>query len=695
MPSSLESLPVAEGAQLRDRLLTATSLAAATLVGGTDAASFRAALRVLGEAAEVDRVYVFEIRREADGRALCSQRHEWCAPGVTPQINNPDLQDLPLAEAGYGRWLQRFTADQPVFGEVSGFPAAERQFLEAQSIVSLVVMPVQIDRALWGFIGFDDCSGRIKWTRGAIECLRITARVLAGAIDRMNYRRRRDEVLADHEQLIASLDDVVFRFDDRGCWTFLSPAWQQRLGWTAGECLGQPAVRYVQPSDRGLVLRSWKQVVTGRQQSFRGEVRFHQRDGGCRWMLVSARAQRGEDGRVTGVTGTLTDVTAAKRAEAELIAARTAAEAASKAKSEFLSTMSHELRTPLNAVIGLAESLLEAGEAMEAARVRRYLEIIHTSGRQLLAQINDILDLARIEAGRTMPEPALFDLAAAAAELLESLRYEAQGKGLTTATHRPDAPLLVHADERLIRQALSNLLSNALKFTPAGGAVDLTVEPTPAGGVRVAVRDSGIGIAPEKHARLFRPFSQIDGSLSRPHGGTGVGLALVERIARLHGGRVAVSSAPGQGSTFSLDLPPAVRAHGLRRSPTGPDRPRAVLLVDDDAHQHTLIGDYLQRHHVEVLHAEHAEAALPLAASGPLALAVVDMGLPGMSGLELIARLRAAPATRALPILAVTAFAAPEDAQRCRAVGADAFLAKPISLRELARQIHALTGLLP
>lgn len=694
-PELDDSAPASAG--LRERLLTATSIAAAELMRGVDDEMFSKALRVLGEAAAVSRVYVFEIGRDARGRTTCSQRHEWCAAGVVPQIDNPELQLLPMEEAGFGRWLRAFEADQPVFGDVADFPAEERAFLEAQAIVSLVVMPVQIDGVLWGFMGFDECSSPAKWTREVIDCLGITARVLAGAIDRTNHRRRSDEVIADHEQLIDSLDDVVFRFDADGRWTFLSPAWSKRLGWTAADCLGRPAVKYVHRDDRALVLRSWSQVVAARQQSFRGEVRFQQRDGGFRWMLVSARAQRNPRSTITGVTGTLTDITAAKAAEAELIAARTAAETANKSKSEFLSTMSHELRTPLNAVIGLSESMLEANGTLEPARSRRYLEIIHSSGEQLLAQINDILDFARIEAGRVELDPTRFDLVALVESVVKLQQRDIETKSLRVAVQRPASRLLIDADERLLRQALHNLLGNAVKFTPAGGAITLTPALRADGGVGVAVRDTGIGIPEEKRDRLFKPFSQIDSSLSRQYGGTGLGLSLVERILRLHGGRVTVESTPGVGSTFAIELPPAVlatRTTGRARAAVAGGS-RCVLVVDDDAHQHTLVGDYLRRQGLEVLHCERAEAALRLAASEPLALALIDINLPGMSGLELITRLRANAATAALPLLAVTAFAGPEDAQRCRAVGADGFLAKPLSLRALAEQVHELTGLIP
>jgi len=360
----------------------------------------------------------------------------------------------------------------------------------------------------------------------------------------------------DYQELVDSLEDIVFRFDGEGRWTFLSSAWTKRLGWAAGTCLGRAAVKYVHPLDRGVVLHRWAEVFTGRAEAYRGEVRLLEATGGFRWMLVSARGLRDAAGALRGVTGTLTDVSAAKAVETELIAARAAAEAANQSKSEFLSTMSHELRTPLNAVIGLTESLLEVGPPFEPARTQRYLGIIHASGRQLLGQINDILDLARIEAGRVKPNPATFDLGLMCGGAVQAIQREAGAKALLVELHRPPTPALVHADERLIHQVLQNLLSNAVKFTPARGRVTVELGVGPAGGVTVAVRDTGIGIAPEKLHLLFKVFSQVDGSLARQYGGTGVGVALVDRIVRLHGGSVAVASTPGVGTTFTVELPP-------------------------------------------------------------------------------------------------------------------------------------------
>lgn len=494
----------------------------------------------------------------------------------------------------------------------------------------------------------------------------------------------------DYQELVDGLDDVVFRFDERGRWTFLSPAWTRWLGREIAPCLGRPAVRYVNREDRGAVLRNWTEVLAGRMHSYRSEVRFDHAQSGVRWMLVSARGRRDPDGTLRGVTGTLTDITAAKQAEAELITARGAAESANKAKSEFLSTMSHELRTPLNAVIGLSESLIEPGAVFDPERVRRYLTIIHSSGQQLLAQINDILDLARIEAGRIQVNPEVFDARTLVVGALETAQRSSRAKQIRLEARSPAEPLLIKADERLLRQVLQNLVSNAVKFTPEGGCVSVRLEHDDRRRVTFVVSDTGIGIPPEKLACLFKPFSQVDSSLGRRFGGTGLGLALVERIARLHGGRVAVQSTPGEGSCFTVELPAGIASEPADqlRAP----RARQVLLVDDDPHQHTVVGDFLRHHGFEVISCESGEAALAEVELREPGLAIVDVNMPGMSGLELMVRLRRLPNGAGIPILAATALAENDEVARCRAAGADSHLAKPISLNALAQRIHRLTG---
>jgi PAS domain S-box-containing protein len=500
------------------------------------------------------------------------------------------------------------------------------------------------------------------------------------------------ESLFDHvfHDLVASVGEIIFRVDAAGRWTYLSDAWERLLARPGLARLGSAAVRDIHPADRGVALRHWAEVRAGKSELRRCQVRLRCASGAWLWMQASIRGKWYPDGRFRGAVGSLSDIASLKAAEGELQAARQAAESANKAKSEFLSTMSHELRTPLNAVIGLTESLLEMGPPFDPERTKRYVTIIHQSGRQLLAMINDILDLARIEAGRIQVNATDFDLGHLLAGVLDAAQHEIRGKALRADFPRPAGSLSVRADERLLRVVAQNLLSNAVKFTPKAGSVALRAAVTPAG-VEFAVQDTGIGIAPEQQAKLFRPFEQLDASLDRTYGGTGLGLALVQRIVQLHGGEIAVESAPGTGSTFTVRLPAACVPPPP--APGRPPRERSVLIVDDDPRQQVLLGDFFRRRGFAVRQAERAQAALDALAAGVPGLLIADVNMPGMSGLALIARVRATPACAGLPILAVTALAEAEEGARCIAGGADAHLPKPVSLAALWQKTTALTGL--
>ena len=239
-----------------------------------------------------------------------------------------------------------------------------------------------------------------------------------------------------------------------------------------------------------------------------------------------------------------------------LKAARDAALAASRAKSEFLANASHELRTPLNAIIGFSEYLVMFGKAAPAARMAEYVGAIHQSGHYLLDVVNDLLDLARIEADRQPFEELDLDLPALLVEMSEWIRPQAERQSVTVALEASASPLRVRADPGLVRQILVNLLSNAVKFNRRGGTVRLTLRSARDGWIEIEVADSGIGVDPKIIPELFKPFRQADSFIARRYGGTGLGLHIVQRLARLHDGDVEMESTPGRGTTVRLRLPP-------------------------------------------------------------------------------------------------------------------------------------------
>lgn len=380
----------------------------------------------------------------------------------------------------------------------------------------------------------------------------------------------------------------------------------------------------------------------------------------------------------------------------ELVVARDRAEQGSRAKSEFLANMSHELRTPMNAVLGFS-SLLQDGAQSE--RKRGYLNAIQTAGKALLRQIDDILDLSRIEAGKLEIRTQPVDLRALLQELESMFSYRVVEQGLRLVVEvAPQLPMAMQVDEARLRQILINLIGNAVKFTEQGSiSVTLTTAPAEGDSLELCFRvsDTGIGIAEAFQAEVFGLFSQHHGEHDSRYGGTGLGLAISQRLARLMGGEISVRSQPGKGATFSLLLPqvalgrlatePAAAANG---EPKWQFEHASLLLVDDVQSNRELLVSYLAPYGFDLQQASSGADALQQFVRRPPDLVLMDITMPLIDGLETTRRLKAGSAGRAIPVIAISASVTPERVSEISA-HCDGFLSKPLSqaqlLAELAR----------
>jgi len=453
-------------------------------------------------------------------------------------------------------------------------------------------------------------------------------------------------------------------------------------------------------------------------------------DGSTRYLTLLTLPYLDATGRVQGLVQAITDVTdqsaieqmhVQQRNELRLLQerlnrqnielARINAELrrAHRQKDEFLAGISHEVRTPLSAILGLAELLRTGIVGPLTDEQREMVSRIEESGRHLLAVINDLLDLAKIEAGRFDLAPRMImahDLCRASVRMVRELVNRKNQKIHINLDPRVEG---IYGDERRLRQALINLLSNAVKFTPPEGQIGIDLEGDPDNEVvRISVWDTGIGIAAEDMSRLFQPFSQIDNVYQRDQAGSGLGLVIVARLAELHGGGVSLVSEPGKGSRFTITLP-WTRHHQMWRTESlnadetsrseldeeplpqshGNDH---ILLIDDDGQGSAVIGDYLRRCGYRVTHVVSGEEGLALAHHEPPDIAIVDLRLRALDGLDVIRRLRTGVAASTPPIIALTALAMPGDRERSLEAGADVYLSKPVRLRRLAEEIAALLG---
>lgn len=363
---------------------------------------------------------------------------------------------------------------------------------------------------------------------------------------------------------------------------------------------------------------------------------------------------------------------------------------AARLKDEFLANISHELRTPLSAVLSMSEVLQEGLYGPINTQQREALKHIETGGHQLLAIINDILDLAKIEAGKLKLELGPVLAGGVAQGSLKFIQELAQKKRIeiSLVVNQPSPTL--HADEQRLRQILINLLTNAVKFTPAGGKIGLEVKSDARQErINFVVWDTGIGIAPEQMESLFKPFMQLDARLSRRHEGVGLGLSLVAYLVEMHGGGISVESQVGEGSRFTVSLPGPGQAEDNEAQPH-PDivekRPLILLAEDTEANITTLSG-FLTNHYRLVVARNGLEAIQQIQEEAP-DLILMDVQMPVMNGLEAIGRLRQDSRLKEVPIIALTAFVRSGDRERCLAAGANAYLSKPLNRDGLLQAIQ-------
>lgn len=518
-----------------------------------------------------------------------------------------------------------------------------------------------------------------------------------------------------------------------GVVTSFNPAAERLLGYTADEVIDTvtPALWH-DPNEMadyarqlteelGVMISAGFEVFTARPRRNQPEERewsFIRKDGKRIPVSLSVTALRDENEQITGFVGLIYELTERKQAEAalrrhkeqleetvqqrtvELLQARDAAEAANKAKSVFLANMSHELRTPLNAILGFS-SMMRRDPLLSESQAEN-LDIINRSGEHLLKLINDVLEVAKIEAGRLQLEIAAFDLGGLVRDVTEMMQIRAREKGLQLLLDQSsEFPRYIKSDEARIRQILINLISNALKFTEQGGVtLRLGIKNNARQHLLIEVEDSGPGIAPQDQARLFEPFVQLGEADAQR--GTGLGLAITREFVQMMGGNIAVESTLGKGSLFRVDLPAELATSNDVLTPQtrkagdvvglAPDQPRfRIMIVEDQRENQLLLSRLMTTLGLEVKIAENGEQCLHIFQDWKPDLIWMDRRMPVMDGMEATRRLREMPGGKGVKIVAVTASAFKEQQQEMLDAGMDDFVRKPYRLDEiydcLARQL--------
>jgi PAS domain S-box-containing protein len=529
-------------------------------------------------------------------------------------------------------------------------------------------------------------SGTIKWFQGASRPERQANGDILwdGFLIDVTARKRAEE---ERDQFfILSIDMLCIAGFD-GYFKHLNPAWEKTLGFTKEELVAKPFLEFVHPEDRVATLAAMEQLSVTGVEIISFENRYLCKDGSYKWLAwdVTPLAEQ------QLIYAVARDITERKRTEGELQKAKDAAEAATRAKSEFLANMSHEIRTPMNGIIGMTELALDTDLTPEQ---QGYLTTVKDSADSLLRLINDILDFSKIEAGKLDLEPLDFSLRDSLEDTMKTLAMRAHKKGLELACHiPPDVPDMLVGDPGRLRQLIVNLSGNAIKFTEQGEVVvDVAVESQTEEEIclHFAVRDTGIGIPPEKQRVIFDAFSQADSSTTREYGGTGLGLAISTQLVALMEGRIWIESEVGRGSTFHFTV-----RFGLSQE-TAPKRVSEladvqdlpVLVVDDNATNRYILQEMLTNWRMKPTVVGGARAALAVMAEAretgePFALVLTDGMMPEMDGFALAEQIRQHPELVGATIMMLSSAGQPSDRARCRELGVSAYLTKPIKQSDL------------
>ncbi len=477
--------------------------------------------------------------------------------------------------------------------------------------------------------------------------------------------------------------------------------WSERIAPLFGGPAGDLETTYesflnaVHPDDRQIVADAVRACVE-RGAAYDIEHRVLWPDGTVRWLHGRGGVSRDGRGRPSHMLGVVQDVTRRKLAEDDLIRARDEAERTNRAKSEFLSRMSHELRTPMNVILGFAQ-LLESDPGAPLAKPQEdSVQQILKAGWHLLQLINEVLDLARIEAGRIELSLENVNLVEVLDECRAHITPLAERRGIALHEQTGDAvSCLVHADRTRLKQVLLNLLTNAVKYNRDGGSISLALEFPAEDRVRLKVADTGIGLTEAQQGRLFEPFNRLGAERSEVEG-CGIGLTIVRHLMELMGGGIGVESAPGTGSTFWIDLGLGAEAHlpdeARAARPATPGQEalpqRTVLYVEDNPANLKLVAQLLARRpDLRLISTHSADLGLEMARAQRPDLIILDINLPGMDGFEARARLRLYPETAEIPVIALSASAMPKDVERGLAAGFLRYLTKPIRIDRFLRTL--------
>lgn len=634
--------------------------------------------------------------------ALCDSRHhiiasrEWRVDGTSGKQD--DLETAAAAEVNLLLGGDSEAAILFVPDTLELPNDVTRKPFDARSVKGALIVPLVLSKLIIGVLSIETIDRAATWSEREIAFVTHVAELLAQALQR---QREEDEL---HRLALAVTQSpvTVIITDPDGVIEYVNPKFAETSGYTVEETIGKTLKIPEHPSMPKEVYREiWQTIHRG--DTWRGELINQRKDGSVFWEMVSISPTKNVEGSITHYIAVKEDISERMLARAELEQARDEADQANRTKSEFLANMSHEVRTPVNAIIGMSHLVLQTDLT---ERQRDYLTKIRSSSQSLLGIINSILDYSNIDAGRMSIDAFDFRLEDVLDNLRDLLETKARDKGLKLSVIADESiPGAVVGDPFRLGQVLMNLGNNAIKFTEEGH-VSIVVETVELNDEQVtlsfAVRDTGIGLSDEQIARLFRPFTQIDGSTTRAFGGTGLGLAIAKRLIEMMGGEMGVRSRLGEGSDFhfTLDLKRQSLGFVPRLLPHPSLKGMRVLVVDDSRTSQTVLCETLESFSFSSAAVSSGEAALleleknnGEQGENSYRVVLMDWKMPSMDGLEVTRRIKNHPTLKTKPaVILITGYGREDVIYQADKCTLDGFLLKPVNPSLLYEAILTAVG---
>jgi len=661
------------------------------------------ALELIGKFFEADRSYVFLLsdyqgqESAPEEEPVMDNTHEWCAPGISPQIDN--LQRIPQTVIPW--WMEKIRENQVIrILDVDKLPeeaSAEKQILQPQGIRSLLVIPLWLEGKAIGFIGFDFTKRRVRFSENVIFALRIAGETIVNALERKNYedtlRAERDFAIQIMELLGQGL--TLTNLDQT--FEYVNPAFAKLIGYDPKDIIGKTPFDFTNREYHGTLQKEMKDRMNGYSGSYENTL-IHKSGAIVPVMITSVPRLKKQ--KSVGSIAVVTDLTELKKVENALRNARDKAFEASEMKSLFLANMSHEIRTPMVSVIGMLDVLQDSPLNEEQ---KEWVNEANASANHLLNLINDILDISKFEADQIKLEVLPFSIYQVINQMAESFQEGFKKKGIAFPIHIDrQCPEYLLGDPTRLSQILFNLVGNALKFT-ASGEVALRLalsERAPRNHtVKVAleVSDTGIGIDTEFLPRLFQSFQQGDGSITRKFGGTGLGLSIVHHLVEMMKGEIEVESEIGKGTTFKIHLsfPVAdiVSATAERTETEESRRELKVLIIEDNPSNQKVLSLYMQQLRWDYRVASNGKEGVDLFKTTPFNVVLMDLQMPEMDGLTAIKLIREWEEKLNLErslIIAISADSQKEAREAVQKAGADGYVTKPVKKEALSEYIQKI-----